>query len=117
MFGLNLIHAGFLAGTLAVAVPVGIHLLFRRRARQVEIGTLRFLHVVLKDHAHRRKIRRWLLLALRAMALLLLALVFARPFLASPGSLGTDREVIFLVDQSASMSAGRGNRSRFADAQ
>ena len=41
--GLGLIHPGFLAAGLAVAVPIVIHLLLRQKARQVEIGSLHFL--------------------------------------------------------------------------
>ena len=80
MGGLGFIHLGFLAAGLAVAVPIVIHLLFRQRARRVEIGTIHFLRLVLRDQARRRKIRRWVLLALRAAAMVLLALFFARPY-------------------------------------
>ena len=49
MFGVNLIHAGFLAAAAAVSVPILIHLLMRPRARLVSIGTLRFLKLALKE--------------------------------------------------------------------
>ena len=68
MGGLGFIHLGFLAAGAAVAVPILIHLLFRQRARRVEIGTIHFLRIVLQDQARRRKIRHWLLLALRPPA-------------------------------------------------
>jgi len=103
--GLGFIHLGFLAGAAAIAVPILIHLLFRPRARQVKIGTLFFLRSVLRDSARRRKVRRWLLLALRAAGVLLLALLFARPYRSDSGSLGSEREVIMLIDRSASMGA------------
>jgi Aerotolerance regulator N-terminal len=108
---------GFLAAGAAVGVPILIHLLFRQRARRVEIGTLHFLRVVLRDQARRRKIRRWLLLALRAAALLLLALVFARPYRRAPETPGRDQELILLVDRSASMAAGAAGASPFDKAQ
>jgi Aerotolerance regulator N-terminal len=117
MGGLGFIHLGFLAASAAVAVPVVIHLLFRQRARRVEIGTLRFLRVVLQDQARRRKIRRWLLLALRAAGVLLLALLFARPFWRTPETLGSEREVVVLIDRSASMAAGTAGATPFDKAQ
>jgi hypothetical protein len=117
MAGLSLIHLGFLAATAAVAVPILIHLLLRPRARRVDIGSVRFLHRALRDSTRRRKVRRWLLLALRSIAVLLLALLFARPFLSGHGLDGRDREVIILVDQSASMSAVQSGRPLFARAQ
>ena len=78
-----------------MAVPIVIHLLFRPRARQVEIGTLFFLRSCCTDSARRRKVRRWLLLALRAAGVLLLALLFARPY-RSARSAGIEREVVIL---------------------
>ena len=117
MFGVNLINAGFLAAAAAVSVPILIHLLMRPRARQVSIGTLRFLKLAMQETTRRRKIRRWLLLALRMAAILLLALLFARPYLASFAGLGQDREVIVLVDRSGSMSAMYSGQTLFSLAQ
>jgi hypothetical protein len=117
MAGLGLINLAFLAATVAVAVPVLIHLLLRPRARRVEIGSVHFLKLVLKDSTRRRRVRRWLLLALRAAVVLLLALLFARPYLAGAGADGRDREVILLIDQSASMAATQKGRTLFAAAQ
>jgi hypothetical protein len=117
MTGLGLVNVGFLAAALAVAVPVIIHLLFRRRARVVEIGTLRFLRIVVQDNAHRRKLRRWLLLALRVAGMFLLALIFARPYWSQSSAGSQDRELIVLIDQSASMDARESGPSAFARAQ
>ena len=105
MAGLGFIHLGFLAAAAAVAVPILIHLLFRPRARKVKIGTLFFLRSVLRDSARRRKVRRWILLALRAAGVLLLALLFARPYRTDAAAQGSEREVILLIDRSASMGA------------
>src|ERR1700731_3288329 len=117
MAGLSLIHLGFLAATAAVAVPILIHLLLRPRARRVDIGSVRFLKRALRNSTRRRKVRRWLLLALRMAAVLLLALLFARPYLSGRGADGRDREVLLLVDQSASMKAVQSGQTLFARAQ
>jgi hypothetical protein len=114
--GLGFIHLGFLAAAAAVAVPILIHLLFRPRARKVEIGSLWFLRLVMRDSARRRKIRRWVLLALRALGVLLLALLFSRPYRTDAAARGSEREVILLIDRSASMGSG-GQGSPFAKAQ
>ena len=117
MAGLGFIHLGFLAAAAAVAVPVLIHLLFRPRARKVEIGTLFFLRSVLRDSARRRKVRRWILLALRVAGVLLLALLFARPYRNNAAAAGLEREVVLLIDRSASMGAAGASSSPFAKAQ
>jgi hypothetical protein len=114
---MGLIHLGFLAAAAAVAVPVVIHLLLRPRARRVDIGTVRFLRLALRDSTRHRKLRRWLLLALRAAAVVLLALLFARPYLSGAGGEGRDREAILLIDRSASMAAVQSGQTLFARAQ
>lgn len=86
-----------------LAIPIVIHLMFRRRSRKVDLGTLRFLRLVLTENARRRKIKRWLLLALRLGCIALLAGLFARPFLLARDEAGKERLVAILIDRSASM--------------
>ena len=59
----------------AVGVPLLIHLLFRKRYQIVPWAAVRFLLVA--ERRHRRRIDQWLLLALRALALLLPLLAMA----------------------------------------
>ena len=105
MLGLNLIHAGFLAAGLAMALPIVIHLLFRQRTRTVPIGSIRFLQQVVREHRRRRRVRQWILLSLRMLAVLLLAFLFARPYLDQSRFRGLEQELVVLVDRSASMQA------------
>src|SRR4029077_12382614 len=105
MQGLSLIHIGFLAAGLAVALTIVIHLLCRQRTRTVPIGSVRFLHQVVREHRRRRRVRQWLLLALRMLAVLLLALRFARPYRDQSFRRGLQQEVVLLIDRSASMQA------------
>ena len=74
---MGFIQAGFLAALGAVAVPIIIHLVFGQRARRVDLGTLRFLKIALSQNARRKRLKRWLLLALRIGAVSLLAVLFA----------------------------------------
>jgi hypothetical protein len=115
--GLGFVHLGFLAAGAAVAVPIVIHLLFRQRSRLVELGTLQFLRVALRDQARRRRIRRWVLLALRSAGVLLMAFLFARPYWTARGELGREREVVLLIDRSASMAARSTGGSPFDKAR
>lgn len=100
---MNFIQAGFLLGSLAVAIPLIIHLLNRWQVRRVEIGTMRFLSEVIRDGAQRRRIRRWLLLLTRMALVIVLACLFARPFLLGETQRDGDRLQIVLIDRSASM--------------
>ena len=116
--GLSVIHPGFvLAGLLAAAVPVVIHLWLRPRPRRVEIGSVRLLKVAMRQHARRRNVRRWLLLSARVAGVLLLGLLFARPYLRGAPAGGRDREVALVIDRSASLRASAGGTTAFARAQ
>ena len=100
---MSFIQIGFLAAFAALAIPILVHLMFRQRPKRVELGTLRFLRVVLEHNARRRRVMRWLLLSLRLACIALLALLFARPYLLAFSSSGQKETVVVLVDRSASM--------------
>lgn len=103
---MSFIHIGFLlAGAAAMTLPIWIHLLLRQKARQVEIGSVRFVQHVVRRTRNRQRIRRWLLLLLRCLAILLLGLLFARPYFPDTPADGSTREAVVLIDRSASMSA------------
>lgn len=108
-----------LAAGLAVAVPIWLHLTRRPPDRRQAFPSLMFLDEAPLHATRRRAIRDPLLLALRVLAIVLLAAAFARPFLPAPaGAEGGDagvREVVLLLDRSYSMAAGgRMDRARAA---
>lgn len=107
MFGLNFVQSGFLLAGLAAVIPIIIHLLLKQRARHFDIGSVRFLQQVLKEHNRMRRLRELLLLAARVITLLLLAMLFARPFIDQTAAKAGQREVIFMLDRSASMQLTR----------
>lgn len=94
-----------LAGTAAAAVPIVLHLLRRRVEHRVRFSAVAFLTAAPADRSANRRIRQWVLLALRVAALVLLALAFARPFFSGL-SATTGRLHVIAVDTSLSMSAG-----------
>jgi hypothetical protein len=99
----------FLLALAALAVPVLIHLTHRERRTVVVFPSLMFLRKIPYESVRRRRIRDWLLLALRAAALALMVAAFARPFVRGSelaASAGGAREIVVLLDRSYSMSAG-----------
>lgn len=101
----------FLVGLLAVAVPIIVHLVNRERQNAVAFPSLMFLRRVPFRSVRRQRIRHWALFALRCLALILLALAFARPFFdrdsQRANAAGTGpREVVILLDRSYSMAYG-----------
>jgi Aerotolerance regulator N-terminal/von Willebrand factor type A domain len=100
----------FLVGLSALAIPVLIHLIQRERKRVIEFPSLMFLRRIPYQSVRRRSIRNWLLLMVRAAAVFLLVAAFARPFFQQSalavGTAGGARELVVLLDQSASMGYG-----------
>src|SRR2546427_10073008 len=99
-----------LLGLGALAIPVLVHLIQRERKRVVEFPSLMFVRRIPYQSVRRRRIRHWALLMLRAAAVALIVLAFARPFFRRDGSAiaatGGAREVVLLLDQSARMGYG-----------
>jgi hypothetical protein len=101
-------HPWMLSGLAALSVPVIIHLLLRRKKKRLPFSTLQFFVKQDQQSSQRRKLRNWLLLALRLLLVALLVTAFARPFLAQRGALPATRQrrqAIFVLDRSASMLA------------
>jgi len=109
----------FLAGLAALAIPVLIHLIQRERKRVIAFPSLMFVRRIPYQSVRRRRIRHWLLLLLRAAAMALIVAAFARPFLrqgaAAAAVGGGARDIVILLDRSASMGYGdHWNRARDA---
>lgn len=110
---MSFLSPAFLAGALAIAIPLALHLLKRHPEQTVRFSAVHLLRTAPVEHASRRRLRELLLLALRVTALLLLALAFARPFLTSGQAMVTPSTTIVALDTSASMSApGQFERAR-----
>lgn len=102
----------FLAGLAAAAIPVWIHLVRQHRAPVVAFPAVRFIKAAPVEQRSMRRLRDWLLLALRVAAVALLAIAFARPFIADAA--GTPPATIVAVDVSASMGGPRFDAARAA---
>jgi hypothetical protein len=102
----------FLAGALAIAIPIALHFLRRDVAPEVPFSAVRLLQRSPIQRSRRRRLRDLLLLAARVAALLLLAAAFARPYGArASGAAGAI--CIVALDRSFSMTApGRFEQAR-----
>jgi Aerotolerance regulator N-terminal/von Willebrand factor type A domain len=103
----------FLAGAVAAAVPIVLHLLKREPEARVKFAAVKLLKRAPVEHTQKRHLRQLILLALRITALVLLALAFARPFFATGAALGTSGLTIVALDTSLSVAApGRFERAK-----
>ncbi len=100
---MSFLYPAFLAGAVAIAIPIVLHFLRRDIAPEVPFSAVRLLRRSPVERSRRRRLRDLLLLAARVAALILLALAFARPYLAGAAAAVSLR--IIAVDRSLSMSA------------
>lgn len=105
-----------LVALAALLLPLVIEWLFRRRKRQVELPTIRFL----LDNQAQKKVKRQdrILLLLRTFAIVLVVFALSRPLLQR-GWVGAakERNVVLLLDGTASMNQQRDVTTAFAMAQ
>jgi len=104
----------FLAALPLAAAPILLHLLDRRRNVVIEWGAMQFLMEAATRRTSARKLKQWLLLLLRVLAVALLVLSLAQPLL--PGNWFGNKErgeTIFVVDNSMSMLRTTGDMSLF----
>ena len=104
---MNFLNPLFLFGLAAAAIPILIHLFTRRRPREMRFSSLEFLTEVNQSEIRRLRLKQWLLLLLRTLAVAALALTMARPALRGTSGLqgGAAATLVVLVDQSGSMGA------------
>lgn len=109
-----------LAGVAAAALPVLIHYLTRARPRRIAFPPYQFLLEACAGSQAVHRLRTFILLAIRTLAVLALALLFARPYL-KPAIAAADasaaKRVALIVDASLSMRAVQHGVTSFARAQ
>ena len=100
----------YILGALTVAAPIVFHLIRRTTKGEVPFSSLMFLSPSPPRLTRRHRLDHWFLLLLRATALILLAVAFARPFLRQSAGLilgdTEQRRIALLIDTSASMRRG-----------
>lgn len=102
---MQFLYPAFLWGLLAAAIPVLIHLFNFRRIKRVYFTNVSFLKQVNTTTSSFRRLKHWLIMAARILALVCLALAFAQPFIPASQSTGLSRDGItsIYLDNSLSM--------------
>lgn len=104
---MNFLYPLFLAGSLAVVLPIVFHLIRRSTKTKVPFSTLRFLQPTPPKLTKKSRLEHLWLLLLRCLILLLLAFAFARPYVEEaldPEAVAENpQRNLFLIDTSASM--------------
>lgn len=110
---MGLFSPWFLAGALAVGLPIWLHLLKRSNQDPKPFPSLMFFEHRETSSVQHRRLDFILLFILRILMLLLLALLFAQPFIrfSTPAQRG-ERLVVVAVDRSFSMRTTESGTSR-----
>ena len=111
---MTFLNFAILLGLGALAMPIVIHLLNRRKAQPVAWGAMRFLSASLAVRSRRVKIEEIALLALRCMVVALAVLAIARPLLPTrptPGLVVVVASVPIAVVLAAAGAASWSNRN------
>ena len=114
---MQFLHPGILGlGLLACAIPIIIHLIFRRRFQRLPWAAMKFLLAAYKKTKTSLLLEHLLLLAVRILMVMLLALMFARPIARLIPGLVPEwqtQHFIILLDNSFSMEVREANISPF----
>ena len=106
---MNFLTPLYLLGALAVVAPILFHLIRQTPKGEIPFSSIMFLQPSPPRVTQRSRIDHWFLLLLRAGALTLLALAFARPFWRAVAQVDAEserRRTLILIDTSASLRRG-----------
>lgn len=100
----DLLYALFL-----LLIPIIVHLFQLRRFKKTPFSNVSFLQAVVKNTRKSSKLKKWLILATRLLALIAVILAFAQPFIPNNENATREREIVIFLDNSYSMQA-KGNK-------
>ena len=100
---MNFLNSIVLFGLGAVVLPLLIHLVSRRRAKEVAFPSIRLLELMQSDRIRMLKVKQLIILLLRTLIIVLIILAFARPALRSVFKGNTRTSAVIIIDGSASM--------------
>jgi Aerotolerance regulator N-terminal len=103
---IGFLHPWVLAGLVAAAIPILLHLLARREPPTVVFPAVRYLVSTTQEHQRRLKLQNWLLLFLRTLLIVLVVLAAAAPSVPRSGVPGhAPTALVLVVDNSPSSGA------------
>ena len=106
----------FLWSLLAVSVPIAIHLFNFRRTRRVFFSNVSLLKNVEMETSSFRRLKQYLILATRVLAISALVFAFAQPYLPGKNKTGANAQSVTsaYIDNSFSMQ-NEDNNQRYLD--
>ena len=98
----------FLIGLVAIGIPIAIHLLQLRRYKKVYFSNVDALMELQDENRRQHRLRQWLVLAMRILAIIFVVLAFCRPTIVRKGASAVTGQtaVSVYLDNSYSMECG-----------
>jgi glutaredoxin-related protein len=117
---MTFLNPAILWALAAVSIPIIIHIFNLKKTKKIEFSTLMFLKEIQQSKYKKIKLKQLLILLCRIAFVILLVLMFARPF--SKGFLGTSGEkarssVLIILDDSFSMQSRETSGNSFENAK
>ena len=100
---MNFSNPYILFGLFAVAAPIIIHLLNRRRHRTVKWAAMEFILKATRESRGKKKLKHLIILTARALIILGLVFAFSEPKTSDLGIAKTPDTIILVLDRSPSM--------------
>ncbi len=104
---MKFVYPEILWALFALTIPILVHLFNFRKFRKVAFPNVDFLKEVKQETQSKSKIKHWLILACRMLALAALIFAFAQPYIPKEGSTATSgsKAVSIYIDNRFSMEA------------
>jgi hypothetical protein len=101
---MNFLFPTFLIGLVAIAIPIIIHLFNFRKYKKVYFTNVQFLKELKQESDSKSKLKEWLILAMRILAIACLVFAFAQPFIPGKSkALQGEKAISIYIDNSFSM--------------
>jgi len=113
---MSFVYPSFLWALTALSIPIIIHLFNFRKTTRIYFSNTKLLRQVKQETTQKRKLKQYLVLASRLLALLFLVLAFAQPFIPANEQLSTGKNKIIYIDNSQSMTLPVEDKFRSFDA-
>lgn len=101
---MNFLFPTFLIGLAAIAIPIIIHLFNFRKYKKVYFTNVQFLKELKQESDSKSKLKEWLILAMRILAITALVFAFAQPFIPGKSkAIQGEKAISIYIDNSFSM--------------
>ncbi len=113
---MKFVYPAFLFALIALAIPIIIHLFNFRKFKKVAFSNVAFLKEIKQESKSKSRLKEWLILLSRLLAITFLVFAFAQPYIpvSSTQKLGGEKAVSIYLDNSFSMDA-TGENGRLLD--